>query len=257
MHKIRALIVDDEPLARRGIQQLLASHADVDVVGECRDGREALASIDRLQPDLIFLDVQMPEVDGFALLESRRDAIPYVVFVTAYDHFAVKAFESQAVDYLVKPLGKARFDAMMARVRTRMQQAAALATASRLAGIGDSDDRRPTRGLERLIVPTATGKLVIAVDDVERIEADDYVAVIHARGKRHLVRESLNSLEERLDSARFLRVHRSAIVPLDRVREIVTSEGGQTVALMRDGSRVPVSRRRRMQLFALLRSARS
>jgi two-component system LytT family response regulator len=261
---IRALIVDDEPLARRGIRQLLDSYADVEVVGECRNGREALAAFDTLAPDLVFLDVQMPELDGLEVVRERGAArMPYVIFVTAYDEFAVRAFETHALDYLVKPVNEARFAAALNRVRERMRFAEALELTRRIGDLLASHDKRgdadaalraaavlPTR---RLVVPTATGDLVLDVEEVDWIQADDYYAAIHARGRRHLIRESLASLEQRLDPGRFVRVHRSAIVRLDRVREMRSASAGESVLVLRDGTRVPVSRRRREQVAELIR----
>ena len=269
---IRALIVDDEPLARRGIRQLLEAADDISVVGECRNGRDALAALDSLAPDLVFLDVQMPELDGFEVVRARGAArMPYVVFVTAYDEFAVRAFETHALDYLVKPVNQARFAAALDRVRERMRFAEALALSRRigdllaaqarrggpaeLAGVLD-DAPRLTSGIapaRRLIVPTSTGDLVLDVDEIDWIQAEDYYAAVHARGRRHLIRESLASLEQRLDPTGFARVHRSAIVRLDRVREMRSAGAGESVLVLRDGTRVPVSRRRKEQVSALIR----
>jgi len=261
---IRALIVDDEPLARRGISQLLEAYADIEVVGECRNGREALAAMDTLAPDLVFLDVQMPELDGFDVVRTRGAArMPHVIFVTAYDEFAVRAFETHALDYLVKPVNEARFATALDRVRERMRFAEALDLTRRIGDLLGAHDKRgdadvaaraatvlPTR---RLVVPTATGDLVLDVEEIDWIQADDYYAAIHARGKRHLIRESLASLEQRLDPERFVRVHRSAIVRLANVRELRSAAAGESVLVLRDGTRVPVSRRRREQVAELIR----
>ena len=233
MPDIRALIVDDEPLARRGIRQLLAREPDMVVVGECRDGRAALAALERQAPDLVFLDVQMPELDAFEVIQARGlDRMPIVVFVTAYDKFAVQAFEAQALDYLVKPLVAARFTATMARVRERLRE----------------------RRRAVLVVATATGSLVIDATEIDWIEANDYYSRIHTGGARHLIRESLASLWRRLDASHFVRVHRGALVRLDRIREVrLTPEEG-TVVVLRDGATIPVSRRRRAALQARLRA---
>ena len=264
---MRALIVDDEPLARRGIRQLLVPYTDIDVVGECRNGREALQSLDTVAPDLVFLDVQMPELDGFAVVRARGAArMPYVIFVTAYDEFAVRAFETHALDYLVKPVNEARFAAAIQRVRERMRFAEALELTRRIGELLDSHGRRGDVGdaavrapaivpARRLVVPTSTGDLVLDVDEIDWIQAEDYYAAVHARGRRHLIRESLASLEQRLDPSRFIRVHRSAIVPLDRVREMRSASTGEWVLVLRDGTRVPVSRRRREQVAELIRRA--
>jgi two-component system LytT family response regulator len=254
MREIRALIVDDEPLARRGIRQLLDREPDVVIIGEARNGREALRAMRAASLDLVFLDVQMPEVDGFGVLRAiGAERMPHVVFVTAFDEFAVRAFETHAIDYLVKPLREGRFAEAVQRVRDRMTSAEAVALSERLSALLVTTDGDRTEPLRRLVVPTSTGELVLDVDDVDWIEADDYYAAVHTRGRRHLIRESLSSLESRLDPARFVRVHRSAIVSLSRVREVRTDIPGDAALLLRDGTRVPVSRRRREQVLEHLR----
>jgi two-component system LytT family response regulator len=255
MREIRALIIDDEPLARRGIRQLLGREMDVTVVGEARNGREALRSLRTLSPDLVFLDVQMPEVDGFGVIRAYGpERMPAVIFVTAYDAFAVRAFDAHAIDYLVKPLREARFAEAVQRVRDRLRSADAVALSRQLSALlattepaGDAQQPVVAR---RIVVPTSTGDLVLDPDEIDWIEADDYYAAIHTRGRRHLIRESLSSLETRLDVTRFVRAHRSAIVNLDRVREYRT---GEWSLLLRDGTRIAVSRRRREQVVELLR----
>lgn len=256
--QIRALVADDEPLARRGIRQLLAPHADVTVVAEARNGTETVRALRALRPDLLFLDVQMPELDGFGVLREHGAAnMPAVIFVTAYDHFAVRAFDANALDYLVKPVEEARFSQALARTRERIRSAEAVAQAERLSALLATHERSHDSGrvARRLLVPTSTGDLVLDIDEIDWIEADDYYAAIHARGRRHLIRESLASLEQRLDASRFVRAHRSAIVNIDRVRELRSGAdtAGETVVILRDGTRVPVSRRRREQVAGLLR----
>ena len=252
--KIRVLVADDEPLARRGVRQLLAPHADMLVVGESRNGPETLRALDELTPDLLFLDVQMPEMDGFEVLRARgADRMPAVVFVTAHDQFAVRAFEAHALDYLVKPLHVERFEAALGRVREQLRMIGAAERAARLAALLASERaQREKNGVERLVVSTAAGSLVIPVQEIDWISADDYYACLHVGAKDHLLRESLTSLESRLDSRRFARVHRSAIVQLDRIRELRATEQGDEVVLA-GGSHVPVSRRRRTMLEDLLR----
>jgi two-component system, LytTR family, response regulator len=251
--EIRALIVDDEPLARRGIRQLLAPYPDVVVVGECRDGHEALRGLANLAPDLVFLDVQMPGLDGLAVIRKHGvERMPAVIFVTAHDEFAVRAFETQALDYLVKPLSEARFRAAMTRVRERVQMKDAVALANRLRALLDGE----ARGANRIAISTETGQLLIDADEIEWIESEDYYAGIHAGGKHYRLRESLSTLETRLDPARFVRIHRSAIVRLDLVRELIVDgdDEAEAVVVLRDGTRLPVSRRRMPQVRALLRS---
>jgi two-component system, LytTR family, response regulator len=260
MREIRALIVDDEPLARRGIRQLLDREPDVIVVGEARNGREALRALKTLEVELVFLDVRMPEVDGFGVLRAvGPERMPAVIFVTAYDAFAVRAFDAHAVDYLVKPLREARFAEAVQRVRERLRSADAVTLSRQLSALlATTTDReaRPTQSStpsRRIVVPTSTGELVLDAEEIDWIEADDYYAAVHTRGRRHLIRESLSSLEGRLDAARFVRVHRSAIVNLERVREYRTDVPGECAVLLRDGTRIAVSRRRREQVVDLLR----
>lgn len=242
MNPIRVVIVDDEPLARRGIRQLLAAHADVEIAGEAGNGREAVRMLKMLQPDVVFLDIQMPELDGFAVLrELDPGQVPLIIFVTAFDTFALRAFDSQAVDYLVKPVPEARFLDALHRVRERLQ--------SRW-----SDGRAPRPAPpRRLVIGTSGADLVVDLSEIEWIEADDYYAAVHARGRRHLVRESLASLEGRLDRARFVRVHRSAIVNLSHIREVRTPADRDAAIVLRSGAEVPLSRRRREQVAEAIR----
>jgi len=250
MANIRVLVADDEPLARRGVRQLLAPHADMTVVGESRNGAETLRALDALKPDLLFLDVQMPEMDGFAVLRARgADRMPAVVFVTAHDQFAVQAFEACAIDYLMKPLNVERFDAALGRVRERLRLMHAAELAGKLTALLAAERvAREKKGAERLVVSTPVGETVIPAAEIDWIGADDYYARLHVGAKSYLLRESLSSLETRLDATRFVRVHRAAIVQLDRVRELRGEE-----AILRDGSRIAVSRRRRAVLEKMLR----
>lgn len=263
MSEIRALIVDDEPLARRGVRQLLEREPDVVVVGEARNGREALRALRTLNPGLVFLDVQMPEVDGFEVLRTYGpERMPPVIFVTAYDEFAVRAFDAHAIDYLVKPLRESRFAEAVERVRQRLRSNEAIALSRKLSALlsmtgplassGHDPAAAPPDAARKLVVPTSAGELVLDVDEIDWIEADDYYAAVHTRGRRHLIRESLSSLEARLDPARFVRIHRSAIVHLERIREFRNDSPAAEVVL-RDGTRIAVSRRRREQFASLLR----
>ena len=270
MSELRVLIADDEPLARRGIRQMLANEPDVVIVCECANGRQAVEAVRDHAPDLVFLDVQMPDLDGLGVIrEIGVDRMPPVVFVTAYDEFAVRAFEAHALDYLVKPLNSARFAATMRRVRERRHAGALVRWAAELADalpafavMTEDQLRLPSGGplprayADRLVVTTAHGgNRVISVDTIDWIEADDYYARLHVGRSHHLLRESLSRLARRLDPALFLRVHRSAIVRLDRVQEIVGA-GARTRVILRDGTRIPVSRRRAPLLRARIRTAK-
>jgi len=241
----RVLIVDDEPLARRGIQQLLARHPEFAVAGECRNGREALQALDTLAPDLVFLDVQMPEMDGFAVIRARGvRRMPAVVFITAYDTYAVRAFETNAVDYLVKPVTEARFRDALERVRERLTARDIAARAERLQALIR----------QRLVVPTSNGTLVLDAAEIDWIAADDYYAELYTGGRKHLLRESLASLAARLENSHFVRVHRSAIVNVARVRELRTTAAGDgAIVVLRDGTEIPVSRRRKESIASALR----
>ena len=243
MSELRVLIADDEPPARRGIRQLLEREPHAIVVGEARDGRETLQAIRLLRPNALFLDVQMPDMNGLAVARAQgADRMPHTVFVTAYDSFAVRAFDARAVDYLIKPVNEARFTEAVARLRARV----AADDAVRLA--------RATDSAARLIVGTRTGELLLDQSEIEWIEADDYYSAIHAAGRRHLLREPLASLEIRLDAAQFIRAHRSAIVNVSFVRELRGRSGGEAALLLRDGTRISVSRRRREAVIQRLRS---
>jgi two-component system LytT family response regulator len=251
MPSIRAVIADDEPLARRGIRQLLGPHSDIDIIAEARNGRETIRALRELKPDLLFLDVQMPNLDGFDVVkEIGPKSMPILIFVTAYDEFAVRAFESHALDYLVKPLEVARFTQTLERVREQLRSAKAVNLSRKLSALLAT--RENERAKERIVVPTSCGKLVFNADEVDWVEADDYYAAIHAGQGRHLVRESLTSLEQRLDRKRFVRTHRAAIVNIDRVKE-VCQQTAETFLILRSGTRIPVSRRRRARVIRLLR----
>lgn len=256
MGDIRALIVDDEPLARRGIRQLLAPHPDIVVIGECRDGREAVRALATTQPDLVFLDVQMPGLDGLGVVRVHGpERMPVTVFITAHDQFAVDAFEAHALDYLVKPLSEKRFGAALARVRETIRMHGALSLAAKLAALlrGEAVASGPHAGLSPIAVPTDTGELLLDQGEIDWIEAADDYAVVHAGRKSHRVRAALSALESRLDPARFTRIHRSHVVRLDHVREWKADADDEMILVLRDGTQLPVSRRRAAQVKALLR----
>ncbi|HSS21289.1 MAG TPA: LytTR family DNA-binding domain-containing protein [Pyrinomonadaceae bacterium] len=249
--QIRAIIADDEPLARRGVRQLLGPHPDIAIVAEARNGRETVLKLREFKPDLLFLDVQMPELDGFDVLrEIGARHMPAVIFVTAHDEFAVRAFDAHALDYLVKPLEVMRFAKALERMRDRLSSARAVDLSRKLSALLAMRDEEKSK--RRILVPTSSGDLLLDAEEIDWIEADDYYAAIYAREGRHLIRESLASLEQRLDSARFVRVHRSAIVNVDRVREL-RNKAGETSLILRTGVNVPVSRRRRARVIGQLR----
>ena len=249
---LRTVIVDDEPVARRGLRRLLLEHGDVAVVGEARNGTEAVRAVATLAPDLLFLDIQMPGGDGFEVLGRLKAPLPYVIFVTAHDDYAVRAFETHALDYLLKPVHAERFRLALDRSRERIRSAAALEDAQRLSSSLVNGGPRAGHPVGILVVPGPKGEVVLDVREVSWIESEGCYAAIHARGTRHLLRESLESLARRLDPHRFVRVHRSAIVSLSAVRAFRRS-GGESTIVLRDGTSVPVSRRRRALVGSAIR----
>jgi two-component system, LytTR family, response regulator len=230
--KIRTVIVDDEPLARSNLALLLRLDPEIDIVSECGSGAEALAEIRRAQPDLVFLDVQMPECDGFDVLELLGPGLPpAVVFVTAYDQYALRAFEAGALDYLLKPFDNARFDLALDRAKKRI-----------------AHGKDQPRKLERLAIKSAGQMLFVRVSEIDWIEAADYYACLHVGPRAHLVRRSMSELELELDSATFCRIHRSSIVNLDRVQGLKLSADGEYEVVLESGTRLRLSRRYRKQL---------
>ena len=239
---IRALVVDDEPLARRTIQRFLAKKAGVDVVGECGDGESAVRAIREKKPDLVFLDVQMPEMDGFQVIATvGANEMPVTIFVTAHDRFALRAFDSNAIDYLLKPFGKERFERALARAKQK------------IAGKLDQDEvRRILSSLEwfaaerkhpdRLAIPKNGRILFVPTKDIDWIEAEGNYVRLHVGNREHEFRETLTELEEKLSPADFLRIHRSTIVNIQRIKEIQPWFHGYHRVLLQDGTALRMSR---------------
>jgi two-component system LytT family response regulator len=248
---IRVLIVDDEPLARRALLRLLRLESDVEVVGECGDGETALTLVRRLQPDLLFLDVRMPERDGFEVIESLNSGnAPAVVFVTAYDQHALRAFEVHAVDYLLKPFSKERLLTALDRVRQRVDRGLNPgAIREMMAEMRRQDAQR--RYLQRIPVAVGGRIQLLPAAEIERIEAMGNYAQLITGKRRFEVRETLLSLEKKLDPARFVRIHRSTIVNLDFVKEVQSWFKGGHLVVMKDGSELRLSRYQRDAVEAL------
>lgn len=250
---LRALIVDDEPLARRGILRLLKPEADIDVVGECGDGAAAIAAIGTLAPDLVFLDVQMPELDGFAVLEAiGAQRMPAIVFVTAFDQHAVRAFDAQALDYVLKPIDPARFQRALQRARLQRAQPGGDFVRRVAEALKSIDRGEWQRYPSRLAIRSEGRVRVIELDTVDRLIAAGNYVEIHADGKAHLLRETMTSLEARLDPQRFVRVSRAAMVSIAQIREVQPLFNGDFVVLLRNGAQVNGSRRFRTALDVLL-----
>lgn len=249
--RLKVLVVDDEPLARTLLRVLLDRDSGVEVVGEC-SGAEAVAEVARARPHILFLDVQMPEVDGFEVLAALGpERRPAVVFVTAYDQYAVRAFDVHAVDYLLKPVSEDRFREALARAKSRAAGRSAGAQEKALSALLRAHGRYPSR----LLVPSRGRTVVVEVAAIDWIEATDYYASIHAAGQTHLLRQTMTDLERLLDPTRFFRVHRSAIVNLERVREIHPLFRGDSSLLLTSGARVRLSRSRRADFQRLFTAA--
>jgi two-component system LytT family response regulator len=246
--KIRALIVDDEPLARKRILLLARDEPDLECVGECSSGADAVAAIGRNPPDLVFLDVQMPEMDGFKVLEKiPRDRLPAIVFTTAFDKHAVRAFEIHALDYLLKPIEPNRFKAAVARVRehlrTQQTSSAARGLLDLLASRKDSAAAAPpTLYLTRLPIKTDDKVAVIKTAEIDTIESAGNYVCINAGKESYILRETLNALETQLDPETFLRVSRSAIINLDRVKELQPMFKGEHIIVLQNGKRLAMTR---------------
>ncbi len=254
MGKVRTLIVDDEPLARERIRQLLAEEEDIEIVGEFEDGLAALEAIGEQQPDLVFLDVQMPELDGFELL-SRLDPtrMPAIVFVTAHDQFALRAFEVHALDYLLKPFDQERFRAALDRARTWIARRGDEALDTRLTSLlADLRGSATPRVQERIAVKAGGRVILLKAEEIDWVEAADNYVSLHVGAASHLLRETMNGLERRLPSDRFLRISRSTIVNLDRVRELQPLFHGEYAVILTDGKRLSLSRSYRDRLSVLL-----
>lgn len=248
---MRTVLVDDEPLAVRKLRRLLSGERDVEIVAECADGRSAAETIRRLTPDLVFLDIQIPELDGFEVVESLpADRLPVIIFVTAYDEHALRAFDVHALDYLLKPVARERFREALDGARERVLQ-------RRVAGVIDSrlltfrgsratpagDAPEATRHLTRIAVKAGGRAYFVRADEIDWIEACDNYARLHTGTLTHLLRESLRTLEAKLDPHAFLRVHRSAIVNVDAIRELQPWFHGDHILILRSGARLMCSRR--------------
>jgi two-component system LytT family response regulator len=250
---IRTLIVDDEPLARRRVQQLLKGRADFTVVGEAENGRDALEKIGRAKPELIFLDAQMPEMDGFEMLRRiPAEQLPVVIFVTAYDQFALRAFESHALDYLLKPIGETQFAAALERAKTYLSGRRAAGLDGRIAELLKSM-ASPRAASGRMMVDAGGRTVVFKLADLSWIEAEGNYVRLHVNGESYLVRGRLREFQKRLDAAVFFQIHRSTIVNLDRVVEFRPLFKGEGVVVLADGTKLAASRSCSARLQATLR----
>lgn len=249
---IRAAIVDDEPLARRRIRNLLTRERDIEVVAECANGKEAIESLETSSPDVLFLDIQMPEIDGFDVLQALgADHVPVVIFVTAYDQFALRAFEAHALDYLLKPFDDERFDAVLQRARERIRQQ-----------LGGDLDRRLQALLEsvhgdhgylrRLVVPAGHRSVFVRTEQIDWIGAERNYIRLHVGGRAYLMRENLSRIASALDPKSFCRIHRSTIVNIDRIQAVESLFRGEYLVVLHDGTKLTSGRSYRSNLHALM-----
>lgn len=249
---IRAIIVDDEPLGRTVIREMLRRDQDFAVVGECANGHEAIAVIKAERPDLIFLDVQMPEVDGFEVL-SALDAghLPMVIFVTAYDQYAVGAFEVHAVDYLLKPFDRERFGKALQRAKAQLQREYTSDVSQRILALLEEQRIRP-KYLERLVIKNNGRIFFLKTEEIDWISAEGNYVNLHVKKDSYLLRETISSLESQLNPQRFARIHRSQIVNLDRIRELRHWSHGEYQVVLHDGVELMLSRSYREKLNGLV-----
>jgi two-component system LytT family response regulator len=248
---MRAIVADDEPLARARLRRLLQQLHDVEIVAECADGAEAAEAIRRLRPDVAFLDIQMPELDGFAVLDELAETRPTaIVFVTAYDQHAIRAFEEQALDYLLKPVNAERLQRAVERVRSQVRQAD---IDGKLAAILRDVRSQPT-WLQRIAVRSRGKVAFVQTDDITRIESAGNYARVFAGKENHLIRETLTALEGKLDPQKFVRIHRSAIVNVNSVRELRPWFAGDSIVVLHDGTELTLSRTYRARAAAVLGS---
>jgi two-component system, LytTR family, response regulator len=245
---IRVLIVDDEPLARGVLREMLQSDPEVVIVGECGNGKEAVAAIKELNPDLLFLDIQMPEMGGFEVLDALEEGqAPHLVFVTAYDQYAVKAFEVHALDYILKPFDRERFDVSWQRAKAQVLRERNGGVEQKILSLLE-DLKAGTKYLERLVIKSSGRIYFLETNEIDWIQAEGNYVSVHTGKKSHLLRETISSLENQLDPKKFLRIHRSAIVRIDRIKELQPWFHGEYHVVLNDGTQLTLSRNYRDRL---------
>lgn len=250
--RFRAAVVDDELLARQIIREMLADDTEIEIVAECVNGLEAIEAIKTCQPDLLFLDIQMPEVAGFEVLEAlRSERMPKVIFVTAYDQYAVRAFDYHALDYLLKPFDRERFELAVARAKTQIQRERNGELDKRILDLLEAL-KTETKHVERLVIKNGGRVYFLEADEIHWIEAEGNYVRLHTSNKSHLLREAIGSLEVQLDPKKFLRVHRSTIVRIDSIKELQPWFHGEYHIILHNGTKLTLSRNYREQLQQVL-----
>ena len=254
MKKIRTLIVDDEPLARERLASLLMAEQDIEIVGQCRDGEEPVTAIVDHEPDLVFLDVQMPQMNGFEVIDAvGGDRMPLVIFVTAFDQHALRAFQVRALDYLLKPFDRERFSEALERARRQVEREETGDLGRRLLALV-KDLRRDQPRAERLVVKSGGRLFFLRADEIDWVEAAGNYVRLHVGTTSHLLRETMNAIEGRLDPEKFFRIHRSRIVNMERIQELQPWVNGEYAVLLRTGTRLTLSRGYREKLQDRLRA---
>ncbi|HVF31120.1 MAG TPA: LytTR family DNA-binding domain-containing protein [Pyrinomonadaceae bacterium] len=248
---IRTLIVDDEPLARDRVRRFLRDESDIELIGECGNGEEALEVITRERPDLIFLDIQMPEKNGFDVIRGlSAKRLPTIIFVTAYDQYALQAFDVHALDYLLKPFNRDRIKRAVARARQHIEH-------KRLGNLDDrvqaliADLRAEKKFLDRLVVKAVGRVFFLKTDEIDWIEAAGNYVKLHVGRESHMIRETMNGIEAKLDPAKFLRIHRSTVVNIDRIKELHPMFSGDYAVILRNGTELALSRNYRERFTEL------
>ena len=252
---IRCLIVDDEPAARGALRSLLEQERDIEIMGELADGEAALKSLRNVTPDLLFLDIQMPEMDGFEVLRRLDpNSLPVVIFVTAYDRYALRAFDAEAVDYLLKPFSDERFHQALGRARRQVGSGRIGALSEQLRRLLSRTSAPDTAGEHRSrLLIKADGRItILPLTEVDFLEADGDLVKVHAGSQVHLLRETMKELESQIDPKRFVRIHRSTIINVDRIKELQPYFKGDFVVILRDGTRLKLSRHFKSGLEKLL-----
>ncbi len=249
--KIKTLIVDDEPLARDRVKRFLRDEHDICIIGECGNGREAVAAIKEHKPDLVFLDIQMPEKNGFDVVKSLSDKnMPSVIFVTAYDQYALQAFDVHALDYLLKPFNRERLHKAVSHARDQIETRRMGNLDERLASL-IADLRTEKKYLERLVVKSVGRVFFLKVDEIDWIEAAGNYVKLHTGREAHMIRETMNGIEAKLDPEKFLRIHRSTVVHIDRIKELHPMFSGDYAVILRNGTELALSRNYRERLLEL------
>jgi two-component system, LytTR family, response regulator len=250
--KIKSLIVDDEPLARERIREMLKVDPEIEIVGECGNGQGAVKAVQENPPDLIFLDVQMPEMDGFAVMEAiNKYANPIVIFVTAFDQYAVQAFEVYALDYLLKPFDRERFEKALQRAKSQIQREKSKDMNQKIFAMLEELKGKPAY-IERVVIKSEGHVFFLRTDDIDWVEAEGNYVCLHTGKKTHLLRETITTLESELDPKKFLRIHRSTIVNIDRIQELHSWFHGDYRVVLQDGTQLTLSRNYRDRLRDVL-----